>query len=282
MKDQSIMKNASIFIFLLSAFFVKAQERTSTALANVHVLENEFEMPDLNRKRKVRLYLPPNYTESQKSYPVIYMHDGQNLFDDATSFVGEWGVDEILNEIASEGGPEFIVVGIDNGGSLRTEELTPYANEKYGGGKGTLYMQFIVEVIKPYIDEHFRTKSDVENTAIMGSSLGGLISHFAIYEYPDVFGKAGIYSPSYWFSYDAMARLTEEKPIPSNYRLNLIVGKKEGESMYLPFEQMCSLIEESGHDPGHISYKVVEAGEHNERFWRSEFKESILWLFKDN
>jgi len=273
------MKSILTLLGCTIIFFVTAQDRSSTASNNVHVIERTFEMPGLDRERGIRLYLPPSYEGSDKAFPVIYMHDGQNLFDDATSFVGEWGVDEILNEIANESGPEFIVVGIDNGGSLRTEELTPFPNEKYGGGKGEAYMDFIVKVIKPFIDEQYRTKSDLDHTAIMGSSLGGLISHYAIYKYPDVFGKAGIYSPSYWFSYDEMLDFTLNHPLPASHKLDLLVGKKEGESMYVPFQQMVDEIKKAGHPSANIKSALVEDGEHNERFWRSQFKASVLWLF---
>jgi predicted alpha/beta superfamily hydrolase len=273
------MKTIFTFLGCTIIFFISAQERPSTASINVHVIERAFDMPGLDRKRRIRLYLPPSYKQSDQAYPVIYMHDGQNLFDDATSIAVEWGVDEILNEIANEGGPEFIVVGIDNGGSLRTEELTPFPNEKYGGGKGQAYMEFIVNVIKPFVDDHYRTKSDLNNTAIIGSSLGGLVSHYAIYKYPEVFAKAGIYSPSYWFSYDEMLDFTLNHPLPVTHKLNLLVGKKEGESMYVPFQQMVDEIKNVGHPSINVNSAVIEDGEHNERFWRSEFKASILWLF---
>lgn len=275
------MKIFLILSFLLTSSLVSAQARSSTAAANVRVLEKQFEMPGLARTRQIRIYLPPSYEGADSNYPVIYMHDGQNLFDDATSFVGEWGVDELLNEISAEGGPEFIVVGIDNGGELRLEELTPYPNPKYGGGKGAQYLAFIVEVIKPYIDEYYRTLPDAEHTCLMGSSLGGLITHYGIYTYPEVFSKAGVFSPSYWFSYEQMKQLTSDNPLPKSHRLNLLVGKKEGANMYLPMGEMVKTIKESGHPETNLVSKVVEDGEHNEKFWRSELKEALLWLFKE-
>lgn len=266
---------------LVASGIIQAQERRSTAASNVFVLEQDFDMPGLERTRQIRLYLPPGYETSTTRYPVIYMHDGQNLFDEATSFVGEWGVDELLNDMAKEGGPQFIVVGIDNGGTLRTEELTPYPNPQYGGGKGALYMQFIVEVIKPYVDEHYRTFSDPDHTYLIGSSLGGLISHYGIYAYPEVFGKAGVFSPSYWFSYEQMKDLTMDNPLPTTHRLYLLVGKKEGPNMYLTMNSMVDVIKNSGHSETNLIAKMVEDGEHNEKFWRSELKEALLWLSQE-
>lgn len=266
-----------IYLFVLS---VQAQERKSTASANVEVLEKQFKIPGLDRSRGIRVYLPPSYDQSDQRYPVIYMHDGQNLFDDATSFVGEWGVDEVLNEVAFEGGPEFIVVGVDNGGTLRTEELTPWPHPKFEGGKGGAYVKFIVETIKPFIDAEYRTKPDAENTAIGGSSLGGLISHYAIYKYPDTFSKAIIYSPSYWFSFDEVMQFTDDHPLPPSHKIDLLVGKKEGEDMYEPLDLMARKISAMNHSISNMRVTIDEDGEHNEKFWRSQFKASVLWLFQ--
>lgn len=267
----------ALLCFLPSLLF--SQDRTSSATKNVQIIDNPFDMPGLDRTRVVRLYLPNGYEASEKSYPVIYMHDGQNLFDNATSYVGEWGVDEVLNEIAQEGGPEFIVVGIDNGQEKRMNELSPWGNKKYGKAEGEAYMKFVVEVVKPLIDKNYRTKTEVENTAIIGSSMGGLISHYAIYQYPEVFGKAGIYSPSYWYAYNEVFDFTDNNPVPKMHKLDLLVGGKEGLIMVKPMEDMAAKILASGHDSEHIRSKVVADGEHNEKFWRSEFKETILWLF---
>lgn len=272
-------------LFLFTSFLIgglNAQEAPlSTASSNVFILEKSFEIPGLERSRGIRLYLPPSYENSDQVYPVIYMHDGQNLFDAATSFAGEWGVDEILDELSVQGGPEFIVVGIDNGGELRLEELTPYPHPKYGGGKGAQYVDFVVKVIKPYIDDHYRTRSDASNTAIIGSSLGGLISHYAIFKYPEVFSKAGVFSPSYWFSYDAIKDLTLSNPLPKGHRLNLLAGKKEGPNMYLTMQSMGEVIQASGVEPSDLFAKIVADGAHNEDFWRSEFKEALIWLFEE-
>jgi hypothetical protein len=151
---------------------------TSTAADNVHVMDDEFYMPQLDRYRRIWVYLPPDYEETEDHYPVIYMHDGQNLFDASTSFVGEWEVDETLNDLFDEGYKVPIVVGIDNGGTERINEYTPWVNPGYGGGQGNLYLEFIVETLKPHIDQYYRTLPGRDHTAIWGSSLGGLISQY--------------------------------------------------------------------------------------------------------
>ncbi|BDX04927.1 hypothetical protein MACH26_04480 [Planctobacterium marinum] len=125
----------------------------------------------------------------------VFMHDAQNLFDEKTSFAGEWRVDESLNALAQEHDLQLIVVGIDNGGEHRTQELSSWDHEKYGKAEGEQYTDFIVNVLKPYIDDRYRTLPDATNTAIMGSSMGALSSHYAIHTYPEIFSKAGLFSP---------------------------------------------------------------------------------------
>lgn len=264
---------------LLWCQVLNAQEKTSTALSNITVLEKLFEIPGLDRSRTVRLYLPPGYEKGAETYPVLYMHDGQNLFDDATSYVGEWGVDENLNELSESSGLKFIVVGIDNGQENRNTELIAWENERLGKPEGKAYMDFVVGVVKPYIDQNYRTKPQREHTAIMGSSLGGLISHYAIYAYPEVFSKAGIFSPSYWVSEEVFT-FTESKPVPKDSRLYLLVGKKEGPVMYEQMDKMYAFIKAQGHPEENISAKTNPGGAHNEKFWRSEFQEAVKWLFE--
>lgn len=269
-----------VLTFFYAAGF--AQEKVSTASSNVQIVDKVFEIPGLNRIRKIRVYLPPSYGTTDELYPVLYMHDAQNLFDEATSYAGEWGVDEVLNEIAAEGGPEIIVVGIDNNGETRMTEYSAWDNMRFGKSEGEEYVDFIVNVILPYVNNNYRSKAGIRWTGIGGSSMGGLISHYAIYQYPEVFGKAGIYSPSYWYAYEQVFDFTKSNPLSKEHKLDFLVGKKEGQMMVGPMEQMVDLIKESGLPADHIRSHVIEDGEHNERFWRSEFKATILWLFNNN
>lgn len=248
----------------------------STAQANVTVL-SPLQMEALQRQRSVRIYLPPSYDSSERRYPVLYMHDGQNLFDDATSFVGEWGVDETLNALAESHHLELIVVGIDHGDDHRITELNPFDHEKFGAGEGEAYLRFVVEQLKPQIDRDYRTLPDRNNTAIMGSSMGGLISHYAINRYPQVFSKAGIFSPAYWVGPQILP-LTEQAT-PADARLYLLMGGREGEEMVENFAQMGELLSRSL-PAERWRAKLVAEGEHNEGFWRGELAEAVLWLFE--
>lgn len=264
---------------LMSLSQIYAQEKQSTASENVKVLSEQVRIPDLERDRTLRVYFPPGYAESKESYPVLYMHDGQNLFDDVTSFVGEWGVDEIMDELGKSHNLNLIIVGIDNGGEHRIHELTAWDHDKYGKAEGVEYMEFVVDVVKPYVDKNFRTKPDRINTGIMGSSLGGLISHYAIYEYPEVFSKAGIFSPSYWWG-EGPWKQVEEMSLPKDTRLNLLVGGQEGASMVQPMKDMVKQILKGGHPAYNVASKVNPEGKHNEKLWNLEFKEAVLWLFR--
>lgn len=266
-----------IFVFLLSA--CSEPPKTSTVTDNVQELPYQFVMNGLDRQRTIRLYLPPSYQSSEKYYPVVYMHDGQNLFDDMTAFAGEWGVDESLNQLAKKQGLELIVVAIDNGAEFRMNELSPWENKRFGEAQGKQYMDFIVEVVKPYIDNNFRTKTDRLNTAIMGSSMGGLISHFAVHAYPKVFSKAGIFSPSYWYSQDVFS-FTQFTRAQLDARLYVMYGDKEGDGMIADTDKMQQQLKQQGHPRKNTMFKRVPNGEHNEQLWRTEFSEAIQWLFQ--
>ncbi len=257
----------------------KAKEKKSTKAENVSILKKEFIIKNLNDiSHKVWLYLPPNYSSSSEKYPVIYMHDGQNLFDDKTSFVGEWGVDETLNEYYKKTGKGFIVVGIENGGEKRIEEYTPWKHKKYGGGKGAIYIDFLMNELKPFIDKNYRTKPAAENTAIIGSSLGGLISFYGGLKYPDTFGKIGALSTSFWFS-NKVTNFAIENGNQKNTKMYLLVGGKEGESMVPDTENMEKLLVNEGFPQENIQTKIVADGKHTEAFWKAEFLETITFLF---
>ncbi len=256
-----------------------AESRPSTAQPNVQVLPQPFTIPGLNRQRTVRLYLPPSYaTSGDKRYPVIYMHDAQNLFDDATSYAGEWGVDESMNELARTRGFEAIVVGIDHGNEHRISELAPWPNPKHGAAEGPQYMAFVVDVVKPWIDAHYRTQPGRESTAIIGSSMGGLVSHYALLRYPQVFSKAGIFSPSYWFSQKVYDE-TLAHPWPNGTRTWFYIGGKEGDESVPDVDRMMGVLSTQNKPPQDVALHIEPQAEHNERAWRAEFPRAVAWLF---
>ena len=252
-----------------------------TASVNVHLLSEEFDMKPLNKKRRVWIYLPDNYADSTKKYPVLYMHDGQNLFDKTLAYSGEWGVDETLDKLNDSLGLELIVVAVDHGGKERIDELSPWDIKNYPNKvEGDLYVKFITENLKPYVDQHYRTLRETDHTAIMGSSLGGLISFYAAITYPNVYGKAGVFSPSF-------PLVNEEIEIPQNnpelkkLKLYFMSGDLEGSDMVQQMNQMSAKMIRSGIPEKNIETRVVKDGKHNEKLWNEEFESAIIWLFKN-
>lgn len=160
---------------------------------------NALWSPQLNNHRDILVWLPPDYHASTRRYPVFYMHDGQNLFDQYTSFVGEWHVDETMQTLSFQGFPA-IIVGIPNMGAQRVLEYSPFNDPRFGKGLGDLYLGFVADTIKPVIDAHFRTMPEREYTAILGSSMGGLISLYGFFKRGDIFGAVGCMSPSLWYA----------------------------------------------------------------------------------
>jgi metallo-beta-lactamase class B len=259
--------------------------RAPSASASVSVLRTDFEIRQLGRTRRVWIYLPPDYEKTKKRYPVLYMHDGQNVFDDATSFVGEWGVDEALDTL-SRSVRGAIVVAIDHGGDQRFDEYSPWSHERYGGGKGAQYVEFIVQTLKPYIDRHYRTRRDASHTAIAGSSLGGLISLYAALAHPNVFGKAAVFSPALWIAPELVAyarahaaQSGRRAKRPKLYFVSAASEAQRKEQLAVSGPLMEALTA-AGYRPDK-DLTVIERpdGEHSEWFWRREFPAAYLWLF---
>lgn len=247
-----------------------------TAGKQVHIIDTAFFIPQLNRARRIWIYLPKGYNETQKRYPVLYMQDGQNIFDEYTSAFGEWGVDECLDSLIAGGKPAGIVVGID--GPKRLNEYNPYAFRDFGEGEGDRYLDFIVQTLKPFIDKNFRTLASKENTIIAGSSMGGLISYYAMIKQPQVFGKAGIFSPTFWTA-PAINQLTDSLAGKLNGKFFFYIGGQEGDAF---IKDMEAIQESLGEKSQAMIYSVIDAnGMHNEKAWRKWFAEFYCWIMAD-
>ncbi|HVW14160.1 MAG TPA: alpha/beta hydrolase-fold protein [Mucilaginibacter sp.] len=251
----------------------KPVEKKHTASANVHIISENFDMPQLGRQRRVWIYLPKDYQSSRKKYPVVYMHDGQNLFDAYTSGYGEWGIDEIMEKLPAK--DECIVVGIDHGGQYRISEYDPY-DSKYGKGEGDAYVDFLVKTLKPYIDSHYRTKTDAKNTTIAGSSMGGLISMYAVLKYPGVFGNGGIFSPAFWIA-PAIYQYAEQHT-NSKSRFYFVCGGAESGSMVPDMQKMADIVRSKGVSERNSPEVVVKGAQHNEKQWNGDFPAFYKWL----
>ncbi len=251
-----------------------------------------LESPQLGNSRDLLVYLPPSYWQRQaRRYPVLYMHDGQNLFDELTSFAGEWRVDETMEALAREG-IEAIVVGVPNSGTTRIDEYTPYRDGRHGGGKGDAYLRFLLETVKPLVDRSFRTDTSRAATGLMGSSLGGLISLYGFFFLPEQFGFVGAMSPALWFARGRLLREIGRRP-PILGRIYLDTGTAEGaepakmeawhrtllsRSSTLAGE-LYELLVAKGYRPGHdISYVEEQDAAHNESFWAARLPGAMRFL----
>ncbi|HKK38406.1 MAG TPA: alpha/beta hydrolase-fold protein [Cryomorphaceae bacterium] len=248
---------------------------------NLVTFDEDFYMPELDRSRRIRVLLPSNYDETTLDYPVLYMQDGQNLFSDQESFAGEWEIDEAMLSFEDDGYNGAILVAIDNGGSLRIDEYTPYPHPEYGGGDGEAYADFIVNTLKPAIDLEYRTLPEREYTGIMGSSLGGLISFYAGLKYQDVFSKVGVFSPSFWFN-DSIYDFAEEMGKQANMKFYFVAGGQESGSLESDVEEMIALMEAEEFQDEEINFQFVPNGQHSEWFWAQEYPDAFDWLYLFN
>lgn len=248
----------------------------STAAENVCILDTAFLIPQLKRTRRVWIYLPASYCDgSAKKYPVLYMHDGQNVFDNATSYSGEWGVDEFLDSTALK---QCIVVAVDHGGHKRLNEYNPYDNDRFGKGEGDGYVDFLVKTLKPFMDKRYRTQKDKKNTWIAGSSMGGLISLYAVLKYPEVFGGAGVFSPAFWISGTKIFDDIRTRGKKVNARIYFYGGKQEGESM-VP-DMLKAFDAMSAVSPSVMITVIRDEGRHHEPAWRKEFPLFYEWMVR--
>lgn len=231
----------------------------------------------LDNERPLVVALPPRYHEEQRKYPVVYMHDGQNLFDPATSYVGHWGLERTLGELAEEG-LEVIVVAVPNMGRQRLHEYTPFPDVIHGGGDAGRYLDFLCDTVKPLVDGSFRTRPQRAYTSVAGSSLGGLVSLYALFERPDVFGAAGVLSPSLWFADGAIFDWLESRPAP-RARIHLDSGTEEGADQLYDVRRLRGVLEARGYLVGESLAYIEEAGaDHHEAAWGRRMRDVLPFL----
>jgi predicted alpha/beta superfamily hydrolase len=256
---------------------VAVRRQRRTAPGSMYVLHDVFS-PQLYNSRDVYVYLPPSYGTGDYRFPVLYMHDGQNLFDPALSFSGSWRVDLAMTA-AARLGFEAIVVGIANTGASRLDEYGPFYEPSLGaGGVADLYTDFVVETLKPQIDDEFRTLPEPEQTGIAGSSMGGLVSLYAFFRTPSVFGFAAVMSPALWFGQREIYPFVEEAPrVPG--RIYLDIGTREGGRSLPDARRMRDLLLAKGYREGaDLRYVEEEGARHAEAAWRRRFKKAVPWL----
>lgn len=285
------------FATLALIFFAASLSLPSSVRQDQHTLTGEFRTHKnfhskfLPSDRDVLVYLPPGYNTNKKQrYPVFYMHDGQNLFDGATSFIkgAEWQVDETAQAlIKARAIAPVIIVGIYNTGKDRIDEYTPTRDTSHEmGGKADLYGQMLVEELKPFIDSEYRTLPDAKNTGLGGSSLGGLVSLHLALKYPQTFGRVAVVSPSVWWDNKEILREVEAVTAAPPLRIWLDIGTKEGGNKKSDEETATNarllrdaLLGKGWKQGVNLKYFEAEGAEHNERAWAQRVGPMLRFLF---
>ena len=249
----------------------------------------QFHSQHLEHDRDVIVWVPPGYDESDARYPVLYLHDGQNLFDPATAFGGQhWRAGETATALTESGAlAPLILVGIYNAGEHRIDEYTQTHDRRRGGGGADSYGRFIVEELKPMIDAGYRTLADRGNTGIGGSSLGGLVSLYLALKHADVFGKAAVMSPSVWWDRRSILRdVRRAAALDARPRLWVDMGTAESRgagSARRVLEDArllkAGLLKAGWIEGENLHYEEVEGGTHSEHAWAERFGRVLQWLY---
>jgi predicted alpha/beta superfamily hydrolase len=258
-------------------------QNTLTGTLRLHkALQSRF----LKEARDIIVYLPPDYNAgTERRYPVLYLHDGQNLFDAATAFAGnEWGLDELAEDLISSGQMEpVIIVGIYNMGAQRMAEYTHVRDRRGRGGRAKQYAKLIVQDLKPFIDSEYRTLPDASNTALGGSSLGGLVTLYLGLRHPDVFGKLIVMSPSVWWANRAILREIKHLRGKLPQKIWLDIGTCEGANPEhcLQDARMLrdALIAKGWKPDDDLRFIEDEGAGHNEKAWGFRMAEALQFLF---
>ena len=250
---------------------------------DIRLLE-AFQSDALGNSRDVLVYLPPGYEDDrERRFPVLYLHDGQNVFDTTTSFAGtEWGADETAERLVQEGRvAPLIIVAINHAGPQRADEFAPTCDtHRHAGGQASAYSRFVVEELKPYIDRTFRTQPAAAQTALGGSSLGGLVTLHIGLEHPGVFGALAVLSPSIWWDRRAMLSRVEALPGRLPWRIWLDVGTAEGRDTVRNTRALKGILQAKGWRSGtDLHYLEAHEAPHSESAWAERVAPMLEFLF---
>jgi enterochelin esterase-like enzyme len=249
-------------------------------------MHRQFASAYLHDKRDLIVYVPPGYDEEpERAYPVLFLHDGQNLFDGRTSFVQgrTWQVREHADDAIEAGEVEpLVIVGIYNTGERRLSEYTHDENQKMGGGEADCYGLMITRELMPWLASAYRVRLDRASTGVGGSSLGGLVSLFLGLRHPEHFGKLAVLSPSVWWNHKSiLGYLNEHAPqLWERPRMWLDVGDREGHKTLHDVEQLARRLKANGWNPGDtLHFERIRGGTHDEASWAERVRPMLRFLF---
>lgn len=246
-------------------------------------LHRQFHSSLLPDDRDLIVYLPEEYENAQRNFPILYLHDGQNLFDGNTSYIPgrTWDVHETADRLIASGEIEpLIIVGVYNTGEHRIREYTPTTDPKYGGGEANLYGRMLIEEIKPFIDRTYRTLDGPQHTGLGGSSLGGLVTLYLGLLRPDIFGRLAVLSPSVWWDAKSILKVVTESAPEPRPRIWLDMGTREGKRTLQDTEALYTLLIQQGWTEGKdVTYMRVHGGTHDELAWATRVGPFLKFLF---
>lgn len=254
-------------------------------MSNPNLIKHQrFRSRFLRNQRDLIVYLPPGYAEQpQRSFPVLYLHDGQNLFHGATSFIPgvDWHVGQTADHFIYESRVEpLIIVGIYNAGKQRIGEYTPTRAPKLGGGRADRYAKFLLEEVRPFVNRQYRIAEGADRTGIGGSSLGGLVSLYLGLRQPQVFGKIAALSPSVWWNERVILRFAAAASVQPLPRIWLDIGTREGARIVDDVERFRDVLITKGWQLDRsLHYERVEGAEHNEAAWAARVGPFLQFLF---
>ncbi len=246
-------------------------------LPKVLLISDEFEIPQLNKTRKIWALLPHDYDSSTESYPVMYLQDAQNLFNENAKY-GNWEIDKKLAVMAEYKIGKIIIIAIEHAEEDRIKEYN-VGKTVLGKGQGKKYIRFVTETLKPFVDNNFRTKKEREFTGIGGSSMGGLVSLFSGLRYPEIYGKLMIFSPSLWVV--PKLKIESDTVASSDTKIYLYAGGDESDTMieHVKSFKKNMIASEFIKDKMKINLSINMEGKHSETYWSDEFPKAIEWLF---
>jgi predicted alpha/beta superfamily hydrolase len=259
--------------------------RETHTLAGRVELHREFRSEALGGTRRVWVYLPPRYElDGDRRYPVLYLHDGQNVFDGATAYVAgsEWAVDETAQKLIDENEIEpLIVVATDNGGQRRLVDFTPtHDRGAPGGGGADAYGRMLLDELKPWVDRTYRTRPGAESTGIGGSSLGGLLSLYLGLSHPEAFGRVAALSPSAWWDWEWIVKFVDALPSKPPTRVWVDIGTREGDYAVPGVRRLRdALVRKGWREGGDLRYVEVRGARHDERAWAARVPDVLRFLY---
>lgn len=251
------------------------------------IVHEDFISEVLHARRTVVVYLPPGYRrDTRRRYPILYLHDGQNVFDGSTSYVpGQyWRVREAADDLLARRRIEpLIIAAVYHAGSRRLMEYTPTRSRKLGGGGLALHARLVVHELRWWMQQHYRVLPQARNTGLGGSSLGGLATLCLGLRFPDVFGRLAILSPSVWWDHAVVLKHVQALDHSHRQRIWLDIGTLEGDAPFSSVRDVrllkALLVSKGWREGRNLKYLEVEGGDHSERAWAARFPQVLEYLF---